>query len=209
MFVICRSPKGGVGTSVVAAALALRHAHAGHPTVLVDLAGDQPDLLGVTPSSPPGIGDWAAGGDDVPVEALTALEVEVEVGGLSLLPRGSVSSSDRLGVAAAVLGAGHRSVVIDAGITARPAWAPPDAVDVVVLRACYLGVRRAGRLAAGTRLVLLEEPGRALRVADVEAALGVEVWRRVVVDPAVARAVDAGLLSVRLPRSLRGLDLAS
>ena len=208
MFVICRSPKGGVGTSVVAAAFALRHAHAGHPTVLVDLAGDQPDLLGVAPSSPLGIGDWAAGGDDVPVEALTALEVEVG-GGLSLLPRGSVLTSDRLGVAAAVLGAGHRSVVIDAGITARPAWAPPDAVDVVVLRACYLGVRRAGRLAAGTRLVLLEEPGRALRVADVEAALGVDVWRRVVVDPAVARAVDAGLLSVRLPRSLRGLDLAS
>jgi hypothetical protein len=208
VFVICRSPKGGVGTSVVAAALALRHAHAGHPTVLVDLAGDQPDLLGVAPSSSLGIGDWAAGGDDVPVEALTALEVEVG-GGLALLPRGSVSSSDRLGVAAAVLGAGHRSVVIDAGITARPAWAPPDAVDVVVLRACYLGVRRAGRLAAGTRLVLLEEPGRALRVADVEAALGVEVWRRVVVDPAVARAVDAGPLSVRLPRSLRGLDLAS
>lgn len=207
MFVICRSPKGGVGTSVVAAALALRHAHAGHPTVLVDLAGDQPDLLGVAPSSSLGIGDWAAGGDDVPVEALSALEVEVG-GGLSLLPCGSVSSSVRLGVAAAVLGAGHRSVVIDAGITARPAWAPPDAVDVVVLRACYLGVRRAGRLAAGTRLVLLEEPGRALRVADVEAALGVEVWRRVVVDPAVARAVDAGLLSVRLPRSLRGLDLA-
>ena len=208
MFIICRSPKGGVGTSVVAAALALRHAHAGHPTVLVDLAGDQPDLLGVAPSSSLGIGDWAAGGDDVPVEALTALEVEVG-GGLSLLPRGSVSSSDRLGVAAAVLGAGHRSVVIDAGVTARPTWAPPDAVDVVVLRACYLGVRRAGRLAAGTRLVLLEEPGRALRVADVEAALGVEVWRRVVVAPAVARAVDAGLLSVRLPRSLRGLDLAS
>ena len=205
MFVICRSPKGGVGTSVVAAALALRHAQAGHPTVLVDLAGDQPDLLGVAPSSSFGIGDWAERGDDVPVEALTALEVEVG-DGLSLLPRGSVSSSDRLGVAAAVLGAGRRSVVIDAGVTGRPAWAPPDAVDVIVLRACYLGVRRAGRLAAGTRLVLLEEPGRALRVADVEAALGVEVWRRVVVDPAVARAVDAGLLSVRLPRSLRGLD---
>ena len=92
MFIICRSPKGGVGTSVVAAALALRHAHAGHPTVLVDLAGDQPDLLGVAPSSSLGIGDWAAGGDDVPVEALTALEVEVG-GGLSLLPRGSAAAA--------------------------------------------------------------------------------------------------------------------
>ena len=60
MFIICRSPKGGVGTSVVAAALALRHAHAGHPTVLIDLAGDQPDLLDVAPPSSLGIGDWVA-----------------------------------------------------------------------------------------------------------------------------------------------------
>ena len=87
MFIICRSPKGGVGTSVVAAALALRHAHAGHPTVLVDLAGDQPDLLGVAPSSSLGIGDWAAGGDDVPVEALTALEVEVGRGRVTVVVR--------------------------------------------------------------------------------------------------------------------------
>ena len=56
MFVICRSPMGGVGTSVVAAALALRHAHAGHPMVRVDLAGDQLDLLGVAPPASLGIG---------------------------------------------------------------------------------------------------------------------------------------------------------
>lgn len=208
MFVICRSPKGGVGTSVVAAALALQHATVDQPTLLVDLAGDQPDLLGVSPPSPLGVGDWLAGGDDVPVDGLATLEVPVAPG-LQLLPRGSVAPTQRLDVLAAVLGAGRRTVVVDTGVGGRPAWTPGDALDVVVLRACYLAVRRAGRVAAGSRVVLLEESGRALRASDVESALGVEVWRRLLVDPAVARAVDAGLLSVRLPRSLRSLDLAA
>ena len=74
MFIICRSPKGGVGTSVVAAALALRHAHAGHPTVLVDLAGDQPDLLGVSPSSSLGIVGALVGDLALDAEATMRLE---------------------------------------------------------------------------------------------------------------------------------------
>ncbi|MEM8705019.1 MAG: hypothetical protein AAGE98_01065 [Actinomycetota bacterium] len=206
MFLICRSPKGGVGTSVIAAALALRHASSGHPTLLVDLCGDQPDLLGIDPPSSLGVGDWLAGGDDVPVDALTNLETEVAPE-LRLLARGEIAPDDRLDVLAAVLGAGRRTVVVDAGVGDRPTWAPADAVDLVVLRACYLAVRRAGRLRSDSRVVLLEEPGRALRTADVESAIGVDVWRRVVVDPAVARAVDAGLIGLRLPRSLRGLEL--
>lgn len=208
MFVICRSPKGGVGTSVVAAALAVQHATPDHPTLLVDLAGDQPDLLGVTPPSPLGVGDWLAGGDEVPVDGLATLEVPAAPG-LHLLPRGTVAPTQRLDVLAAVLGSGRRTVVVDAGVGGRPTWAPGDSLDVVVLRACYLAVRRAGRLSGGSRVVLLEESGRALRAADVEAALGVEVWRRLLVDPAVARAVDAGLLTVRLPRSLRSLELVA
>ena len=46
MLVICWSPKGGSGTSVVAAALALGHADRGE-AVLVDLVGDQGAILGV------------------------------------------------------------------------------------------------------------------------------------------------------------------
>lgn len=46
MLVVCWLPKGGVGTSVVAAALALRAAADGTETLLVDLAGDQPAILG-------------------------------------------------------------------------------------------------------------------------------------------------------------------
>jgi hypothetical protein len=53
-----------------------------------------------------------------------------------------------------------------------------------------------------TGIVLVDEPGRALTSTDVERALGVGVVAEVRLDPAVARAVDAGLLIARLPRSL-------
>lgn len=208
MFIVCRSPKGGVGTSVVAAALAVRSAERGSSTLLVDLAGDQPDLLGVDPPSALGVGDWLAGGDDVPLDGLATLEVEAAPG-LSLLPRGGVVDADRLDVLAGVLGSGGRTVVVDAGVATDAHWAGPAAEEVVVLRACYLAVRRAGRLGSRARVVVIEEPGRALRVGDVAAAVGVEPWCRLVADPAVARAVDAGLLTTRLPRSLRRLDLAA
>ena len=52
-------------------------------------------------------------------------------------------------------------------------------------------------------VVLIEEPGRKLDAVDVEHSLGVPVEAVVLVDPAVARAVDAGLLLARLPTTLR------
>ncbi len=205
MFITCRSPKGGVGTSVVAAAIALQRARSGADTLLVDLAGDQPDLLGVAPPEH-GVGDWLGGGD-VPLDGLAALEIEVAPR-LRLLARGGRSELARLDVLAGVCAASHRTVVVDVGVAADTHWAAGQAEEIVVLRACYRAVRRAGTLGARTRLVVIEEPGRALRADDVAAAVGVPVWRRLTADPAVARSVDAGLLAVRLPRSLRGLDLA-
>jgi len=207
MFIVCRSPKGGVGTSVVAAAIAVCRARAGHPTLLVDLAGDQSDLLGVSPPEF-GVGDWLANGDDAPLDGLWAIETPV-ASNLSLLSRGQQFDRGRLGVLAAVMGASQRSVVVDAGLCDDIDWAEGRAEEVVVLRACYLAVRRAGRLPARSRLVVIEEPGRALRVSDVSAAVGVPVWHRLTLDPAVARSVDAGLLGARLPRSLRVLEVAA
>ena len=138
MFIICRSPKGGVGTSVVAAALALRHAHAGHPTVLVDLAGDQPDLLGVSPSSSLGIGDWAAGGDDVPVEALTALLLPVVAVallaviqvGLLVHARVMVTHAAREGVRVAATGGDHGEITEAVVASGR---LPPQRLEVEVV----------------------------------------------------------------------------
>lgn len=204
MLVVCWSPKGGVGTSVVAAVLAVRAAADGIETVLVDLAGDQPAILGVDVGGRDGVGDWMAAGEDVPIEALGALEMPI-ADRLRLLPRGRAAAADRLAVLGGVLGAGARTVVVDAGCTTDIAWAPAGHRSVVVLRTCYLAARRAGRLPASTHLVVIDEPGRALRPADIAAAVGVECWARLPADPAVARAVDAGLLVARLPRSVRPL----
>ena len=56
-------------------------------------------------------------------------------------------------------------------------------------------------------VVLIEEDGRAISRRDVEAALGVPVRVVIAHDKRIARAVDAGLLSARVPallqRSLR------
>ena len=83
--------------------------------------------------------------------------------------------------------------------------------SLLVVRPCYLGLRRA--LECGVRptgVVLIDEPGRALRASDVEAVLGVRVCAHLDLDPAVARAADGGLLAHRLPRSLeRGLRHAA
>ncbi|MFQ5556194.1 MAG: hypothetical protein ACE5GB_01575, partial [Acidimicrobiales bacterium] len=85
MITWCWSVKGGVGTSVVSAATALRAAEHGE-AVLVDLAGDQPALLAVDAPGP-GFGDWARAGEEVAAEALARLLVPVGAG-LRLLPRG-------------------------------------------------------------------------------------------------------------------------
>lgn len=205
MFAVCRSPKGGVGTSVVAAALAVRRAAMGHATVLVDLAGDQLALLGLNSGNGLGVGDWLAAGEDAPVDGLAGLEIPV-VAGLHLVPCGRTPSPGRLPVLAGVLAAGHRSVVIDAGCSDSVSWAAGPATEVVVMRPCYLALRRAGPLPPAARVVLIEEPGRALTASDVSAVLGVPIWRRLAFDPVVARSVDAGVLAQRFPRSLRSLE---
>ena len=55
----------------------------------------------------------------------------------------------------------------------------------------------------------MADTGRALSGADVAAVLGLSVVASIEVDPAIARAVDAGLLIRRthkaLERSLRGV----
>lgn len=200
------SAKGGVGTSVVAAATALMSAADGVATLLVDLDGDQPAILGLASSSGPGVGGWLDAGHDVPVDALAELETSV-VPNLGLLPRGigAITDPERLSLLGSVLAGSGRRVIVDAGPTGPSQWWAGRAESVLVVRACYLAVLRAGRVPAGTQLVLIEEPGRALRLDDIMAATGASLRCRVALDPAVARSVDAGLFTTRLPRSLRPL----
>jgi hypothetical protein len=207
MLIACWSSKGGAGTTVVAAGLALllaRRSETG--ALLVDLAGDGPAVLGLPEPDGPGVAEWLRAGDDVPLDALRRLELPVAPG-LALLPRGrGILEPPSADVLIALLGADGRPVVADCGSS-------PDGValavaagatrSVLVTRACYLALRRA--LDAPLRpseVVLLVEPRRALTRRDVEGSVGAPVVAEVAVDPLVARAVDAGLLATSLPRSL-------
>ena len=216
------SVKGGVGTSVVAAATAIRLASEDRETTLVDLTGDQPALLGMIAGaapSEPGIGDWVAAGDGVAADAIGRLLEDVAPG-LRLLRDGTQpalvdQTSDgenqrsRLVLALEML-ARIGPVVVDAGLDPFELRSDLAASHrpVCVLRSCYLALNRAQRVSGPyDRVVLVEEPGRALRVRDVAAAVGASSVKRVAWDPRVARSVDAGTIVSMLPPPLRRFEL--
>lgn len=215
------SPKGGSGTSVVAAALALVSAGR-EETRLADLGGDQPAILGLPlPASRSGSGrpskglaDWLAAGPSSPTEWLDEMSLPV-VPGLTLLPCGFDSGADRLpeegGAALAVALRDGGMAVLDFGPSRGSdqgaAFAALEVADatLMVTRPCYLALHRAvgdPRLARSAGAIVVEDPGRALDAADVAAVLGVPVVGRVPVRAEISRAVDAGVLRDRLPEPL-------
>jgi hypothetical protein len=205
MLLACWSSKGGAGTTVVAATLALLRARARpEGALLADLAGDAPAALGLVEPDGPGLAGWLAAGPDVPPDALARLELEAAPR-LRLLPRGAGQLlPDRADVLASLLAADARDVIADCGCDPSGAAltiAATAARSILVTRACFLALRRATTLPLRpSEVVLLTEPGRALDRVDVERAVGAPVVAEVAVDPQVARAVDAGLLTSRLPR---------
>jgi MinD superfamily P-loop ATPase len=210
------SPKGGSGTSVVAAAVALVAAGRGE-TRLADLGGDQPAIFGLplfpSDSGPcDGLSGWLAAGPSTPTEWLDEMTVPV-VPGLDLLPRGPdvvAGLSPEAGAALAVALRDSGVAVLDTGSGHDHGGAVRAAIEVadmalMVIRPCYLALRRAvgdPRLARSAGAILVEDPGRALDAADVAAVLGLPVVGRIPVRAEIARAVDAGVLRDRLPNPL-------
>jgi len=198
---VCYAAKGGSGTSVVSAALALSGSG---ESVLVDMAGDAADVLGVAAAGAPGLAEWFP--SEVDASALDDLAVPA-TSRVGLIPSGGgpVAGADgRWSELGAWCSRRHGTVVIDAGTGDPPPelCAAADAV-LLVIRPCYLALRRARHLrTAPTGVVVVSEPGRALSSGDVASTIGAPVVARVHVDPAVARAVDAGLLATALPRRL-------
>jgi hypothetical protein len=209
------SAKGGSGTTVVATALALVLADTSPAgSVLVDLGGDVPAVLGLPEPDGPGVSDWLAAGAAVPTDGWARLEIPTAAG-VAVVPRGRgpLASVERAEVLAGLLSADRRPVVVDCGVVpSGPAAHHEDAATVLasqatrsllVVRSCYLALRRASTCSfRPSDIVLVREPGRSLDSATVEAVLGADICAEVLVDPAIARAVDAGLLPARLPRSL-------
>jgi hypothetical protein len=211
MVTLCWAAKGGSGTTVVAAILALTSSH---PSLLVDLDGELPAVLGLPEPDRPGVAEWLT--SDSSPDQLPDLLVELGPHA-RLLPwrsgaqwsntsTGDEPTATRWRELGAWMSAWARrwgcDVIIDAG-TGEPPPELNDQVDrsLLVTRPCYLSLRRAVRCATRpSGVIVVTEPGRALSQRDIEHALGVPVEATVSFDPVVARAVDAGLLTTRLPR---------
>jgi hypothetical protein len=205
----CWSVKGGSGTTVVAASLGLLAASAPGGALLVDLAGDLPAALGLPQPSGPGVRDWLTADAGVEADAIEHLS-EPATPGLRVVPAGAdgadrTPARARVELLARTLVEQDAEAIVDLGVP-KPSWQPLLAradTSLLVIRPCYLALRRATTLTARpTGIILVREPGRALGRREVEDVTGVRVLAEVDVEPSIARAVDAGLLASRLPRGL-------
>lgn len=214
MFWSVASPKGGMGVSVLTATLA-SHLSTGRAVTVVDFGGDLAEIFGIAPAtdSAPGIAEWLVADDSVGIQALRNIELEVTPS-LHLIPAGDFSGgTDVPADRCADLVAGLRSsglVLADLGVIGSDPFSPRAIVaaasdrTTLVVRACYLALRRAGRLPlVFDDVVEIVEGGRALSTLDIESVLGQEVTSRLAFDPAIARAVDGGIIGHRVPRRLR------
>ena len=195
MLVCFWSPKGGSGTSVIAAAAALVLARETDARI-VDLAGDQPAVLGLAHDPDPGLRDWLRAGPEAPTDALEHLAVDVA-------PRLDAAPARRARTASAALPkpaprSRSRSMpirgpvsAISAGSTiprARRVRRGRRTSNVIVVRGCYLALRRAVRHPRDHRArsvrSSIDEHGRSLGAPDVEDVLGLPVLATI---PARAR----------------------
>ncbi len=204
----CWGAKGGAGTTVVVAGIALA---AKGPTILVDLVGDLPAVLGLAEPAGQGLAEWLS--SDAQPSAVLHLAVEVNRT-THLIPRGVGPidpAAGRWSELAQWLAGDRRHYVADCG--SDP---PPDALagggrrgttasrrELLVTRPCYLALRRACALGADPDgVILVDDHLHSLDRTDVARSIGAPVLATVPTDPVVARAVDAGLLAARLPGSL-------
>jgi hypothetical protein len=201
------SPKGGSGTSLVAASLALALAARRGGARLADCGGDQGALLGTGTEPESGLGDWLAAHPEVAADALDRIAVDAGAG-LALLPpgrRGVDAAPEAAGRALAAALAGAAPTVVDAAAAPAPAVrALLDAAShrVLVLRGCYLGLRRASRdpaTAHASGVVVVEDPERPLRARDVGEVVALPLLGVVPVRPEIARTIDAGTIVQRPP----------
>ena len=211
------SVKGGVGTTVVAAALAHLLAEGGD-VLAIDLAGDLGAALGVADPAEYGLAGWLEAAPDVPATALSRLEVQLQPGLSRLSACGELDPTGRWDELATHLNRDSRAIVIDAGNVQRDRASSAICellahvtTSLLVLRPCYLALHRSANcpMATPTGVVLIDEPGRTMSTADVADVVGAPVVANIDLEPAVARAVDAGIMAKRIPRrlgrSLRGL----
>jgi hypothetical protein len=205
------SPKAGAGTSVLAAVCASLLARTIDVRV-ADLDGDQCAIFGLPGDGSFGCSDWLQAGPVAPADALDRIEVAVAPH-LTLVPYGTATVADASPEAGAALGVvlrdDERVTVADCGAAVAPsvrALIEVADVSVVVVRDCYLALRRATRdplvlRAAG--MVVACERGRALGQKDIESIVPLPVLATLPIEQSIARLVDCGLVTARPPSPLQ------
>jgi hypothetical protein len=200
------SSKGGNCTTVTAAAFAMHQASNGIRTILVDLCGDQPAVLGLAEPQGPGINDWLAEDSNATLNDLLSLGTVIN-NNVLLLHRGSrfVTGEPRWSDFAELMSSDNGYVVIDAGTD----YLPDDlrlAVHhiTLVIRPCYIALRRAAHQTRPTDVFAINEPERALTVKDIGHVLGVPIHAEVPHSPVISRAVDAGVFPTRAQQLFAG-----
>ena len=208
MFTILSSPKGGTGTSVVAASLAIVSSSS-TPTLLVDLAGDQAAILGL-PQPPIGLNDWANGMTYREFDEIISLCHD----NLYLAPTGTcdfetlnANAWDKLLRALSLKHSEGCNIIVDLGRADIP-LALRKIVDTcyLVTRPCYLALRRAVDLeTAFSGVIVVNEPDRVLTSRDVESVLKLKCVAEIPYTSEISRRVDSGLLKSRLPMALQSV----
>lgn len=212
---VCWSAKGGSGTTVVAAGLALDSTRL---SALLDVDGDLPAVLGVPEPAGQGLSDWFESG--APPAAILDLAIDLD-DTTRLIPRGPSRiprRAPRWGELGRWLAASDIAFVADVGLGDPPvallpesgptsmSVAPTRAKGLLITRPCYVALMRARLLdARPDGVILIDERGRDISARDVEISVGAPVVAKVPFDPAIARAVDRGLLAMALPGSIKNI----
>lgn len=199
MSTLFMSPKGGNCTTVTASAYALVSAMRGTNTLLIDLCGDVPAAIGMAEPHGPGINDWLNEDNIGDPQQMVMLGTPV-IPGLVVLHRGArfVTGEPRWEALATAISSLPHDVIIDAGTTYVPEVLTQAVNNVsMVVKPCYLSLRRASRLPRPSNVFVIKEDNRALTVKDVGNVLGVPVAAEIPYEAAISRAVDAGLLTAR------------
>jgi hypothetical protein len=189
---VCASAKGGQGCTTIAAVLAVLAAQSNQPTLLLDTRGDAAPTLGVSDPEPASTFVDAIANAVEPSARLRVATVA-----------GDRIDTDAISAISELVAAGHR-VIVDTGTDhdVLHRFDPLNPQRLLVTRPCYLALRRAiGVPFVPDHVVLISEHQRCLTERDVSLALALPITS-VPYDPAIARAIDAGLLAARLPRCL-------
>ncbi|MEI7507095.1 MAG: hypothetical protein WCK23_09790 [Actinomycetes bacterium] len=205
MLIILSSPKGGSGTSVVAASLAIASSSS-TPTLLVDLAEDQAAIMGL-PEPPVGLSDWVNGMTHHDFEEILITcndNLQLAPSGSSAIEILSTTAWTNLAQEVMQKESDGYNIIIDFGQANLPlAFNKLAHTHYMVTRPCYLSLRRAVNLDQKfSGVIVVQEHDRVLTTSDVESVLKLKCAAEVPYSSDISRRVDSGLLKSRLPAPL-------